>query len=130
MTRTAMVLLAGVALALPGLACAADAPAKTTAAKVTPLMKKSLGGNPEQIAEMLIVEYAGGASSPSHRHDAHVFVYVLEGSLEMQVAGQPEVTLKAGDTFYENPTDVHVKSANASATESAKFLVLKLTNKP
>jgi putative intracellular protease/amidase/quercetin dioxygenase-like cupin family protein len=108
----------------------APAAHRVTATKVTPLMKKDLGGKPEQTAEMLTVEYAPGASTPSHRHDANVFVYVIDGTLNMQVAGQQEVTLKAGDTFYENPSDVHVKSANASANESAKFLVLKLANKP
>jgi quercetin dioxygenase-like cupin family protein len=107
--------------------------AKSTGTRVVPLMKKELAdaaGHPEgKKAEMIVVEYAPGASTPSHRHDAHVFVYVLEGALAMQVAGQPEVALQAGQTFYESPGDVHVKSANASTTQPAKFLVLMMKDK-
>ncbi|MEQ1516502.1 MAG: DJ-1/PfpI family protein [Usitatibacteraceae bacterium] len=106
------------------------APEKSPATKVTSLMKRELAEQPGRIAEMLTVEYAAGGSTPSHRHDGNVFVYVLEGSVEMQLAGQKPVTLQPGQTFYEGPADVHVKSANSSATERAKFLVLKLTNKP
>jgi quercetin dioxygenase-like cupin family protein len=72
---------------------------------------------------MLTVEYPPGGSSPPHRHNANIFVYVLEGSLVMQVTGGKEVTLKEGETFYESPTDVHVVSRNASTTRPAKFLV-------
>ncbi|HET9448949.1 MAG TPA: cupin domain-containing protein [Steroidobacteraceae bacterium] len=75
---------------------------------------------------MVTVEYAPGQSTPAHRHNAHVFVYVLEGSLVMGVKGKEPVTLKAGDTFYESPTDVHEVSRNASDTKPAKFLVLLL----
>ena len=72
---------------------------------------------------MAVVEYAPGAASPAHRHNANVFVYVLEGSVVMQVNGDEETTLTAGQTFYESPADVHTVSRNASATEPAKFLV-------
>ena len=65
----------------------------------------------------------GQPSSPPHRHNAHVFVYVLEGRVNMQVAGGELVTLSPGDIFYENPDDIHAVSQNASDTESAKFLV-------
>ncbi len=65
----------------------------------------------------------GQPSSPPHRHNAHVFVYVLEGRVNMQVAGGELVTLSPGEMFYENPDDIHAVSQNASATESAKFLV-------
>ena len=70
----------------------------------------------------LTVEYAPGASDPVHRHDAHVFVYVLEGAVVMQVKGGQEVRLAPGQTFYESPDDVHVVGRNASTTERAKFL--------
>lgn len=105
--------------------------AKPTA-KVTPLANKDLSGIPGKEAVMLAVEYPPGGASLPHRHDAHVFVYVLEGSIVMQVDGQDPVTLKAGDTFYENPEDVHRQSANASTTEPAKFLAffVKDTGKP
>lgn len=100
---------------------------------ISPPMKKTLvdpsGRARTQEAEMIIVEYGPGASTPLHRHDAHAFVYVLEGSLAMQLAGQSEVALKAGQTFYEGPQDEHVKSANASTTQPAKFLVLLLKDK-
>ena len=69
-----------------------------------------------------------GASLP-HRHDADVFVYVLEGSIVMQVDGQEPQTLKPGDTFHETPGDVHRKSANASATQPAKFVVFMVKDK-
>jgi quercetin dioxygenase-like cupin family protein len=73
---------------------------------------------------MIAVEYAPGGADPVHRHNAHGFVYVLEGSIVMQLKGGKEVTLKPGDTFYEGPDDVHVVGRNASKTEPAKFLVL------
>jgi quercetin dioxygenase-like cupin family protein len=78
---------------------------------------------------MLTVEYEPGASSTKHRHDAHVFVYVLEGSVIMQVEGGKAVTLGPGETFYESPKDVHSVSKNASATKSAKFLVFIVKDK-
>ena len=65
----------------------------------------------------------GQPSSPPHRHNAHVFVYVLEGRVDMQVAGGELVTLSPGEMFYENPDDIHTVSQNASDTESARFLV-------
>jgi quercetin dioxygenase-like cupin family protein len=101
-------------------------------AMVTPLMNKELAGLPNKEANLLTVEYLPGGASLPHRHDAHVFVYVLEGALLMQVDGQETVTLEAGKTFYENPDDVHRVSANASNTEPAKFLVfmIKERDKP
>ena len=79
-------------------------------AKVTPLMTKELAGISGKEGVMLTVEYAPGASSPSHRHNAHTFVYVLEGSVVMQVAGGKEVTVGPGGTFYETPDDIHAVS--------------------
>jgi quercetin dioxygenase-like cupin family protein len=109
-----------------GVASAADAP---QAAIVTPLMAKELTGIPNKEGTMLTVQYLPGGASLPHRHDAHVFVYVLEGSVKMQVDGQPAVTLTAGQTFYENPTDVHRVSANASTTQPAKILVFMVKDK-
>jgi quercetin dioxygenase-like cupin family protein len=91
--------------------------------KATPLMTKALAGIPGKEAVMLTVEYPPGASSAEHRHNAHTFVYVLEGSVVMQVKGGQELTLGPGQTFYESPDDVHTVSRNASATKPAKFLV-------
>ena len=75
--------------------------------------------------EMLVLEInlEPGQGSAPHRHNAHVFVYVLEGKVNMQVAGEEMVTLSPGDMFYENPDNIHMVSQNASATETAKFLV-------
>jgi len=78
---------------------------------------------------MLTVEYPPGASSAEHRHNAHTFVYVLEGSVIMQVKGGDPVTLGPGQTFYESPDDVHTVSRNASTTKPAKFLVLFVKEK-
>jgi len=105
-------------------------PARLSGTQVKSLLTKDLGDGSKGRVELQTVEYPGGGSSPAHRHDAHVFVYVLEGSLDMQVEGHKAVTLKPGQTFYESPADVHVRSANASATDNAKFLVLTLKDKP
>jgi quercetin dioxygenase-like cupin family protein len=78
---------------------------------------------------MFTVVYPPGASDPIHRHNAHAFVYVLEGSVVMQVQGGKEVTLTPGQTFYEGPNDIHVVGRNASATKPAKFLVFLVKNK-
>jgi quercetin dioxygenase-like cupin family protein len=97
--------------------------------KVTPLMSKELAGLAGKEAVMLTVEYAPGASSSKHRHNAHTFVYVLEGSVVMQVEGGKETTLGPGQTFYESPDDVHVVSKNASDSHPAKFLVFFVKDK-
>jgi quercetin dioxygenase-like cupin family protein len=78
---------------------------------------------------MITVEYPPGSVDPIHRHNAQAFVYVLEGSIVMQVRGGKEVTLTPGQTFYEGPDDVHVVGRNASATEPAKFLVVLIKDK-
>ncbi len=98
-------------------------------AKVTPLMMKDLAGIPGKEAMMVTVEYAPGGTSTEHRHNANTFVYVLEGSIVMQVKGGQEVTLGPGQTFYESPEDVHTVSKNASSTKPAKFLVVFVKDK-
>ena len=96
---------------------------------VTPLMEKDLPEFPGKEALMIVVEHVPGGSSTIHRHNAHAFVYVLEGSVVMQLKGGQEVTLTAGQTFYEGPDDVHLVDRNASRTEPAKFLVFLIKNK-
>jgi len=91
---------------------------------VSELMEKALPDVPGKDALMLTVDYPPGAQDPVHRHNAYGFVYVLEGSIVMQVKGGKEVTLKAGQTFYEGPEDVHTVGRNASKTKPAKFLVM------
>src|SRR4051794_25320776 len=86
-----------------GLCIAACAALAADDAKVVPLMTKDLTGIAGKEATMLTVEYPPGGSSSAHRHDAHTFVYVLEGSVVMQVKGGKEVTLGPGQTFYESP---------------------------
>ena len=98
-------------------------------AKVTPLMSKDLTENPGKEVLMITVEHAPGGSDPIHRHKAHAIVYVLEGSIVMQVKGGKQVTLTSGQIFYEGPDDVHVVSRNASSTKPAKFLVFLIKNK-
>lgn len=93
-------------------------------ATVTPLVTKPLAGIAGKEGLMLTVEYPPGVATAAHRHNANTFVYVLEGSVVMQVRGGPELTLKAGDTFYESPSDIHSVSRNASASLPAKLLVL------
>ncbi|MDY7511341.1 cupin domain-containing protein [Ralstonia wenshanensis] len=98
-------------------------------ASVTPLRSESLPEFPGKEAEMIVVDYPPGAVDPVHRHDAHAFVYVLEGSIVMSLNGGKEVTLKAGDTFHEGPNDVHTVGRNASATQPAKFVVFLIKKK-
>ncbi len=99
------------------------------AADVKQLFAIDLADYPGKEGLMLEVSYPPGARDMVHRHDAHAFVYVLEGQIVMQVKGQPAVTLKAGQTFYEGPTDVHVVGRNASDTEPARFVVILLKAK-
>jgi quercetin dioxygenase-like cupin family protein len=96
---------------------------------VKQLMTKELAAAAGKEVLMSTVTYPPGGASPPHRHDAQVFVYVLEGELIMQVQGGPKVTLKPGETFYESPSDVHAVSANASQTAPAKFLVFLIKDK-
>lgn len=98
-------------------------------AKVTPLMSKDLTDFPGKEGLMIMVEYPPGSSDPIHRHNAHAFLYVLEGSIVMQVKGGKEVTLTPGQTFYEGPDDVHIVGRNASKTKPAKFVVFLVKNK-
>lgn len=98
-------------------------------AEVKELMTKDLPDFPGKEGLMILVTYPPGSQDPIHRHNADAFVYVLEGSIVMQVRGGKEVTLKAGDTFYEGPNDVHVVGRNASQTEPAKFVVILLKSK-
>lgn len=90
--------------------------------KVTPVMSKELADIPDREVSMIVVEYAPGGADPVHRHNAYGFIYVLEGSVVMQVKGQPEVTLTSGQSWYEGPDDIHVVGRNASSTKPAKFL--------
>jgi quercetin dioxygenase-like cupin family protein len=90
---------------------------------------QELAGMPGKEAAMLTVDYPPGGSSTEHRHNAHVFVYVVEGSVVMQVKGGKEVTLAPGQTFYESPEDVHTVSRNASKTKSARFIVFFVKEK-
>ena len=92
-------------------------------AEVAMLFKQDLADMPGKAGQLLTVEFAPGEVSAAHRHNAHTFVYVLEGSVVMQVQGGEAKTLTAGQTFYENPDDIHTVANNASDTEPAKILV-------
>jgi quercetin dioxygenase-like cupin family protein len=96
---------------------------------ITPLMSKDLAEFPGKEIVMYTVEFPSGFSTPIHRHNAYVSVYMLEGSVVMQVRGGKEVTLTPGQSFYEGPDDIHVVSRNASSTKPAKFLVFLLKDK-
>ena len=109
------------ALAAPG-AYASEHPV------VTELMTKPLPELPGKEVLMITVNFPPGAADPVHRHDAHGFIYVLEGSIVMQVKGGKEVTLTPGQIFYEGPSDIHVVGRNASTTKPAKFLVMLVKN--
>ena len=98
-------------------------------AKVTPLMSKDLAECPGKEGLMITVVDPPGSSDPIHRHNAHAFLYVLEGSVVMQVKGGKEVTLTPGQGFYEGPNDIHTVGRNASSTKPAKFIVFLVKDK-
>ncbi|SDA18158.1 Cupin domain-containing protein [Nitrosospira sp. Nsp11] len=96
---------------------------------VTPLISKDLAGVSGKEAQMYTVDFPPGYSSPAHRHNAQVFLYVLEGSIVTQVKGGKEVTLTPGQSYYEDLNDIHTVSRNASSTKPAKFLVFLVKEK-
>jgi len=111
------------------LACLMSSTLVAQEAKVTELMSKDMTNIPGKEGLMIIVDYPPGSTDPIHRHNAHAFIYVLEGSIVMQVKGGKETTLTPGQTFYEGPDDVHVVGRNASKTKPAKFIVLFVKDK-
>ena len=111
------------------LLCLMTGTAMAEEAKITSLMSKVLAENPGKEVLVITVEHAPGGSSPVHRHNAQAIVYVLEGSVVMQVKGGQQVTLTPGQTFYEAPDDIHVVDRNASSTKPAKFLVFLIKDK-
>jgi quercetin dioxygenase-like cupin family protein len=132
MTFTRMILVLAACLVTGSMAGqeARGTEAKGLEAKVTELLSKDLPdlpGNKEGL--MITVEYPPGSKDPIHRHNAHGFIYVLEGSIVMQVRGGKETTLTPGQTFYEGPDDVHVLGRNASQTKPAKFVVFFVKDK-
>jgi quercetin dioxygenase-like cupin family protein len=120
-------ILALVLLCLMTGAAMAQQPAPVPAT-IKELMTKSLTDVSGKEVLMITVEYAPGGADPIHRHNAQAFVYVLDGSIVMQVKDGKEVTLTPGETFYEGPDDVHLVGRNASSTKPAKFLVLLIKN--
>ncbi len=123
LTLSTLVVSATVCL-LGALPAAAD-----NTATVTPLMKEELPNYPGKEGLMISVDYGPGGSTPIHKHEANAFVYVLEGSIVMQLKGEKEVTLSPGETFYEGASDIHLVSRNASKSKPAKFIVVLLKNK-
>ena len=111
------------------LACLMSGTLLAQEAKVTDLMSKDLTNLPGKEGLMITVDYPPGSVDPIHRHNAHAFVYVLEGTIVMQVRGGKEVTLTPGQTFYEGPNDVHVVGRNASKTKPAKLVVFLVKDK-
>ena len=111
------------------LACLMPSTLMGQEAKVTDLFSKDLSNFPGKEGVMMIVDYPPGSVDPIHRHNAHAFLYVLEGSIVMQVRGGKEVTLTPGQTFYEGPDDVHVVGRNASKTKPAKFVLVMVKDK-
>lgn len=118
-----------VVLLLATISVAASAAEPAPSSQVQPLVAKDLTALPGKEGVLLEVTFPPGGSDPMHRHDADVFVYVLEGSIVMQVKGGREVTLEAGETFHESPQDIHVVGRNASSTEPARFLAFFVKNK-
>ena len=128
--RRQQLLLFVILLLIPG-TLVAQQPAASQApqASVTSLTSKDLPEFPGKEVLMITVDYPPGSVDPIHRHNAHAFIYVLEGSIIMQVKGGKEVTLTPGQTFYEGPNDIHVVGRNASTTKPAKFVVFFIKEK-
>jgi quercetin dioxygenase-like cupin family protein len=124
-------MIAALIACCPILAHATEAAAVPAMPAVTAaeLMTQDLIGAPGKEVLMLTVTYLAGGASLPHRHDAQVFVYVLEGEVTMQVRGRAPVTLRPGQTFYEAPNDIHQVSANASRTAPARILVFMVKEK-
>lgn len=131
-TKSRFSFFAGALLTLSSIAYAGSPHHNTDSATadptVTSLMTQSLPGLPGKEGLVILVDYPPGASDPVHRHDASAFVYVLEGSIVMQVEGGKEVTLTPGQTFYEGPNDIHTVGRNASQTRPARFLAVLIKN--
>ena len=119
----------GISRALLLVACLAPCCSLAQQVKVAPVMSRDLTEFPGKEGVMITVVYPPGASEPIHRHNAYVFVYVVEGSVVMKVRGGNEVTLNAGQSFYEAPNDVHVVGRNASKTKPAKFVAFLVKDK-
>lgn len=115
--------------ALLPLLCAGPAMAAPEPPVVKPVMEQALPDYPGKEVLMITVEYPPGGADPVHRHDAHGFIYVLEGSIVMGVKGGKEVTLMPGQSFHEGPDDVHTVGRNASQDKPARFLVFLLKEK-
>jgi quercetin dioxygenase-like cupin family protein len=115
-------------IAIAAWALAAQFAPAAPAAEVKEIMSKPLSDIPGKEGLMLAVTYPPGSADEIHRHNAHAFVYVLEGTIVMQLQGAKPVTLKAGETFYEGPNDVHIVGRNASDSKPAKFVVLLVKN--
>ena len=96
--------------------------------RVTELLTQPLANVAGKEVTMITVDYAPGAADPIHRHNASAFVYVLEGVVEMQMKGGEKVTLRPGQTFYEDPDGIHLVGRNASDKEPAKFVVFLVKN--
>jgi len=96
---------------------------------VTPLISKELAGASGKDVLIYTVDFPPGYSSPVHRHNAQLFLYVLEGSIVTQVKGGKEITLMPGQIYFEDPNDIHTVSRNASSTQPAKFLVFMVKKK-
>ena len=111
------------------LACLMTSTLVAQEAKVTQLMSKDMANLSGKEVLMVTVEYPPGSSDPIHRHNAYGFIYVLEGSIVMQVRGGKKMTLTPGQTFYEGPDDVHIIGRNASQTKPAKFVVFFVKDK-
>jgi quercetin dioxygenase-like cupin family protein len=121
--------LSGIGLVLAAALCPGGPQLAAQQAVVTPLATKDLAGAADKEVLMLSVEYGPGASESAHRHNAQAFVYMLEGSVVMQLEGQEPVTLRPGDTFYEGPDDLHLLGRNTSSTERARFVVVLIKQK-
>ena len=100
-------------------ALAAGALAQQTGFKRTVLQQEKLSV-PGREALTAIAEFQPGGTVGAHTHPGEEIGYILEGSIVLEQAGKPPVTLKAGQTFFIPNGQVH--NATNKGTSTARVL--------
>jgi len=93
--------------------------------ETTPILKTELQGEEGREANIVRFEVPAGWETERHIHPGHVFVYVTEGAIEIDVEGQEPKTVSAGEAIYELPNKPMV-GRTASADQGASFIVFQV----
>jgi quercetin dioxygenase-like cupin family protein len=92
----------------------------------TDLVRRDLDVAGREVVQVR-VDFDAGAASPKHSHPGVEVAYVISGTFEYQLEGQPAVTLKAGDSLYIPAGTAHVAKniGSSSGSELATYIVKK-----